>query len=143
MEKEKGTELMVTAVVVPAAVSAVTAQPVAVSQLMPTTVDELLAGEGVMVRQLTSECCRFLCCQPNIHWTIHPYWGQAVNFDDLPPANMWIQEEAPYFFRCCSCWAPGCRPTVLNTHATPCTSPHSGVWYPGFGGCTAPNNVYP
>lgn len=36
------------------------------AQQMPTTIDELLAGDGAMVKQLTNECCRFLCCQPNI-----------------------------------------------------------------------------
>ena len=108
---EKAAELVVLQGVVVPTTSVVTAQPTT-AQPMPTTVDDLLNGEGVMIRQLTSEFCRCLCCQPNIHWTVHPWWGQAVNFNDLPPATVWMQEDAGYFFRCCSCWAPGCRPTV-------------------------------
>ena len=33
---------------------------------MPTNIEELLAGDGVMVKQLTTECCRPSICQPNI-----------------------------------------------------------------------------
>ena len=33
---------------------------------MPTNIEELLAGDGVMVKQLTDECCRPSICQPNI-----------------------------------------------------------------------------
>eukprot|EP00959_Pyramimonas_sp_CCMP1952_P005915 123926-Pyramimonas_sp.AAC.1 len=40
---------------------------------IPVTMDRLLEGEGVMLKQLTSECCRCFCCQPNIHWTLTPY----------------------------------------------------------------------
>ena len=85
------------------------------AQTIPTTVDELLAGDGAMVKQLTNECCRCFVCQPNIHWTLHPYWGEAVNFDDIPGATMWIQEEAAYCDRVWSFWAPGCRPTTYCT----------------------------
>ena len=33
---------------------------------MPTNIKELLEGDGVMVKQLTTECCRPSICQPNI-----------------------------------------------------------------------------
>ena len=86
------------------------------AQTIPTTVDELLAGDGAMVKQLTNECCRCFVCQPNIHWTLHPYWGEAVNFDDIPGATMWIQEEAAYCDRVWSFWAPGCRNSFSHIH---------------------------
>ena len=28
---------------------------------------------GMMIYQKTSQCCRCLCCQPNIDWTVHDY----------------------------------------------------------------------
>ena len=33
---------------------------------MPTNIEELLEGDGAMVKQLTTECCRPFICQPNI-----------------------------------------------------------------------------
>ena len=57
------------------------------AQTIPTTVDELLAGDGAMVKQLTNECCRCFVCQPNIHWTLHPYWGEAGYFRILRGSN--------------------------------------------------------
>ena len=37
-----------------------------IARQMPTNIEELLAGDGVMVKQLTDECCRPSICQPNI-----------------------------------------------------------------------------
>ena len=30
-------------------------------------------GDGVVLRQQTSQCCRVLCCQPNIDWVCTPW----------------------------------------------------------------------
>ena len=72
------------------------------------------------------------CLRPSLtkilgtDWTLHPYWGEAVNFDDLPGATMWVQEDAAYLDRCCSCFAPGCRPTLYCTVEAP-PPPGSGA----------------
>ena len=72
------------------------------------------------------------CLRPSLtkilgtDWTLHPYWGEAVNFDDLPGATMWMQEDAAYLDRCCSCFAPGCRPTLYCTVEAP-PPPGSGA----------------
>jgi hypothetical protein len=90
----------------------VTAQPVSYADV---TMDGLLTGQGVMLRQHTSQFLRCLCCQPNINWTLHAYTGEAVNFNDLPPSSVWMQEDAAWCDRTWSCWAPGCRPTLFRT----------------------------
>lgn len=90
------------------------------AQPLPETIDEMLNSEGVMIKQLTSECCRCFCCQPNIHWTLHPYWGHNIDFNDPPDAKVWIQEDAAYCDRMWSCYSPGCRPTTYRTiHGVP------------------------
>ena len=44
----------------------------------------------------------------NCFYQPHLYHNsQAVNFDDMPPTMLWVQEDAAYFDRCCSCYAPG------------------------------------
>ena len=35
--------------------------------------DEIAAASGLTIKQATSECCKFFCCQPNIHFNIHPF----------------------------------------------------------------------
>ena len=42
------------------------AEQLSALQAVPLTIDELLAGDGAMVKQLTDLCCRCVCCQPNI-----------------------------------------------------------------------------
>mmetsp|Transcript_17413 Transcript_17413/g.37878 ORF Transcript_17413/g.37878 Transcript_17413/m.37878 type:complete len:291 (-) Transcript_17413:420-1292(-) len=82
------------------------------------TMDRLLEGEGVMLKQSTSECCRFCCCQPKIHWTLHPYsksQGMAVSFDEVRQADVWVQEDSGYWGRTCSWCAPGSRKTTYRT----------------------------
>lgn len=80
----------------------------------PTKVDDLLAGDGVMIKQLTNECCRCFICQPNIHWTMHPYVKGEQSFGNTAPTQVWIQEDAGYCGRTWSCWAPGCRATTYR-----------------------------
>lgn len=80
----------------------------------PVTMDRLLQSEGIMMKQLTNECCRCFFCQPNIHWTLHPYakdGGDMANQD----AGVWVQEDASYCGRCWSCCAPGARATTYRT----------------------------
>jgi len=95
---------------------AVMMQPPQQQPLMGQTMnaEQLIQSEGVMVRQLTSECCRPCCCQPNIHWTVHAYQHQIQDFDTVAPTGVWIQEEAPYCGRCCSFFAPGSRKTTYR-----------------------------
>ena len=50
--------------------------------------ERLMASDGVMIKQLNSECCRFFCLQPNIHFTMHPYNTAAgVSFDTVGPVR--------------------------------------------------------
>ena len=57
----------------------------------PPTMDRLLMGDSVMIKQLNSECCRFFCCQPNIHFTLHPYDHSAsASFDTVPPVRLFF-----------------------------------------------------
>jgi len=93
-------------------------------------------GDGVMVYQKTSQCCRCWCCQPNIDWTIHDYvenWGADMDI----PVKMYIKEEAGWCGRTWSNCYPAARATkytvyagdqpggqVLFTHEKPCTCSH-------------------
>lgn len=53
------------------AVNVVNAQPVVardpLSDLASGDIGGYL-GDGAIIRQQTSQCCRVLCCQPNIDW---------------------------------------------------------------------------
>jgi hypothetical protein len=89
------------------------------------TMEHHLEGPGIVLRQKTSECCRFFTCQPNIDWLIHPPHphGDASDFGDprfadTLAAKFWIQEDATYCNRVWSCWAPGCRETTYRTLPT-------------------------
>lgn len=95
-------------------------QPMGQPLLAPgeMSMDRLLQGEGVMLKQFTSECCLCLCCQPNIHWTLHPYKkadGMAVDFDEVNQSRVWIQEDAGWCGRTWSWCAPGFRATTYRT----------------------------
>lgn len=76
---------------------------------------QVTMGDGVMIYQNTSQCCRCLCCQPNIDWTIHDYvenWSADMQI----PVKMFMKEDAAWFGRCWShCW-PGARPTKYTVH---------------------------
>ena len=87
-------------------------------QAQEMTFDQMLEGEGVILKQLNSLCCRVLCCQPNLHWTIHPYHsGQTFGFEDVHYNGVWIQEDASWCGRTLSCAAPGSRATAFRTIA--------------------------
>lgn len=92
--------------------------PVVMGQVMMSGGGGTDLGQGVMVYQKTSQCCRCLCCQPNIDWMIHDWvdnWG-AESHPNLP-VKMFIKENAPWFGRCWShCW-PGWRQTTYTVHA--------------------------
>jgi len=77
---------------------------------------QVAMGDGIMVYQKTSQCCRCCCCQPNIDWTIHDY-VEGWSADMSLPTKMFIKEEAAWFGRCWShCW-PGWRATKYNVYA--------------------------
>uniref|UniRef100_A0A7S2F655 Phospholipid scramblase n=1 Tax=Alexandrium andersonii TaxID=327968 RepID=A0A7S2F655_9DINO len=82
-----------------------------IGQAVEEAPEQMTMGDGVMVFQKTSQCCRCCCLQPNIHWTLHDYvenWGVS---DQLPVmASMW--ESSPYVGRCCSYCYPGFRKTT-------------------------------
>jgi hypothetical protein len=82
--------------------------------------DSLMQGDGVMLKQLTNECCKFCCCQPNIHWTLHSYKaGVEYGFDQVQYEGVWVQEDATCCGRTCSYAAPGSRATTYRTLAGP------------------------
>mmetsp|Transcript_23935 Transcript_23935/g.65228 ORF Transcript_23935/g.65228 Transcript_23935/m.65228 type:complete len:278 (-) Transcript_23935:226-1059(-) len=77
---------------------------------------QMQMGEGVMVFQKTSQCCRCCCLQPNIDWLLHNYvenWGAE---DQLPVIGN-MKEDAPYVGRCCSYCYPGARKTTYEVRA--------------------------
>lgn len=67
-------------------------------------------GNGMLIQQKNSECCKFWLCQPNIHWNVSPYREEVDSSNDYP-AVATIIEDAPYCGRVWSCCAPGCRET--------------------------------
>lgn len=80
------------------------------------TYDAMLAGEGVMLKQLTNLCCGICCAQPNLHWTLHPYdSSKTYGFDDVFYNGVWVQEDSSFCGRTCSCAAPGSRATAFRT----------------------------
>ena len=108
-----------------------------VGQPVTNTLEQLL-GEGVILRQETTQCCRCLCCQPNIHWLVSPWTEEvailggataetlkgdrtktqgAISAVGEDPVILYEEEEAPSWGRCYSWVAPGSRPTVFKTHA--------------------------
>lgn len=79
--------------------------------------DEIAAASGLTIKQATSECCKFFCCQPNIHFNIHPFKdGNKLDPQENLPTIGFIQEDAGYCGRCWSCSNPGCRQTKYSVH---------------------------
>mmetsp|Transcript_26802 Transcript_26802/g.62115 ORF Transcript_26802/g.62115 Transcript_26802/m.62115 type:complete len:269 (+) Transcript_26802:93-899(+) len=112
-------------------------------------------GQGMIMKQHNSECCRCLCCQPNIDWDLHEY--QVGNYNDLMgrDGKIFMKEDAPYVGRCCSYCYPGARATrftategpsgrTLFTHEKSCSFPVSWLLMVTDGGpircpcCIAP-----
>jgi len=75
--------------------------------------EQMNMGDGMMVFQETSQCCRCCCLQPNIHWVLHNY-DDNWNPGDTPEVIGNITEKAPYIGRCCSYCYPGFRNTVYE-----------------------------
>lgn len=114
--------------------------------------------KGIVMTQKTSQCCRVLCCQPNIDWTVTPWteeietlgsdWsgsgvGSHVAYSS-PYAR--VEEDAPWAGRCYSCLAPGSRATTLRyydaekndhvmmSHSKGCTNGQNQFLCPGENG---------
>jgi hypothetical protein len=95
---------------------------------------------GLVIKQATSECCRTFCCQPNIHFNIHPYKEQLATNEELP-TMAFVQEDAPYCGRCWSCELPGFRSTTYTIYGGPGTEEGQGQGPPVMihsKGCTCP-----
>jgi len=88
----------------------------AIGHAMESAPGQESMGDGVMVYQKTSQCCRCCCCQPNIDWTVHDYKDSWGSEDELP-VKMTITEDAPYWGRCWSCCCPAARSTVYTARA--------------------------
>ena len=80
--------------------------------------NDLLGGQGLVVKQHNSECCRCFCCQPNIDWDVHALNSENEergNYDG--PATMNVRENAGKCGRTFSWFAPGCRATKYTVRA--------------------------
>lgn len=108
-------------------------------------------GDGVVLRQKTSQCCAILCCQPNIDWIVTPWTpeidtlgvqggvGAAATVAGQVPLAF-VKEEATWCGRCYSCMAPGSRATTLTYHAGGDTS--GQVLFSHTKGCTNGQNQW-
>ena len=67
-------------------------------------------------QQKTSEFCRCCCCQPNIHWRVHPY-NENWQVGQEGPTLMSISEDASKCGRTCSFCMPGYRATKYTVRA--------------------------
>ncbi|CAE7351270.1 Plscr3 [Symbiodinium sp. CCMP2592] len=71
--------------------------------------------DGMMIYQKTSQCCRCLCCQPNIDWTVHDYvedWSADMSL----AVKMTITEDSSWFGRCMSHCYPAWRAIKYSVH---------------------------
>jgi len=116
------------------------------NQMGESAPEQQTMGNGVMVYQNTSPCCRCCCCQPNIDWTIHDFvdsWSFEMNL----PTKMFMREESAWIGRCMSNPWPAWRATkytvyaggspegpVLFTHEKPYTCSNCPVMMYGDGG---------
>lgn len=104
---------------------------------------------GVLVKQHTSQCCRFACCQPDIDWNIHTYVSEYKDGDQVPQIAF-IKEHATCPGRTCSFCYPAARQTrytvhqgtseagpIMFTHEKPLTCSHC-PWYPPHPDCRCP-----
>jgi hypothetical protein len=78
---------------------------------------EMLGGPGLIMRQKNSECCRCLCCQPNMEW-IFTDFKEEFSQDDVAKfqTKMTAFETATCCGRCWSFKAPGFRGTKYNVY---------------------------
>ena len=108
-------------------------------------------GDGVVLRQQTSQCCRVLCCQPNIDWVCTPWTPEIDTLGKFGGAGAgstvegsaplaYVSEDAPWGGRCYSCLAPGSRPTTLTYHAGPDAS--GQILFKHRKGCTNGQNQW-
>ena len=108
-------------------------------------------GDGVVLRQKTSQCCRVLCCQPNIDWVCTPWTPEIDTLGKFGGAGAgstvkgsaplaYVSEDAPWGGRCYSCLAPGSRPTTLTYHAGPDAS--GQILFKHRKGCTNGQNQW-
>eukprot|EP00282_Hemiselmis_andersenii_P001167 CAMPEP_0114147856 /NCGR_PEP_ID=MMETSP0043_2-20121206/21327_1 /TAXON_ID=464988 /ORGANISM="Hemiselmis andersenii, Strain CCMP644" /LENGTH=285 /DNA_ID=CAMNT_0001242417 /DNA_START=64 /DNA_END=921 /DNA_ORIENTATION=- len=81
------------------------------------TLDAIVAGEGMILRQKTSECCRCCCCQPPIHWIVTPYDPNWAHDKPYPTIASVSEVGSTWCGRCCSFNAPGFRKTKYEVRA--------------------------
>lgn len=70
---------------------------------------------GYIMKQKNSECCRFLCCQPNMEFTTHDYREELKPNEQLE-TRYTVLETASYCGRTCSFCAPGSRSTTYRMY---------------------------
>jgi len=101
-------------------------------EFLPTQKDaagglDAYLGDGVVMTQVTSQCCRILWWQPNIDWLITEWTeeiytlGQTWDGGALEKAKtagtlFYVAEDATQCGRCYSCAAPGSRATAFSYH---------------------------
>mmetsp|Transcript_19593 Transcript_19593/g.39170 ORF Transcript_19593/g.39170 Transcript_19593/m.39170 type:complete len:317 (-) Transcript_19593:43-993(-) len=94
------------------------------SLLAPSTItmDRWDDIDVMVISQATSQCCRCLCFQPSINFTMTEGKGNVTTSDharlgELGEVGGWIAEEATFAGRCCSSCCPGARATRHTVHA--------------------------
>lgn len=105
-----------------------------------------LKGEGLMIKQDTSQCCRCLCCQPPLHFAIGDFvedWTSDVQV----PTTMYVREDSSWLGRTMSCFFPAARAVTYNVHAgtepnDPIIMRHTkGTTFPHCGRCFFPTDT--
>jgi len=82
-----------------------------------STMESILAGEGLILRQKTSECCRCCCNQPPIHWYATPFDPNWAVDKPYPKIASISEVGSTWLGRCCSFFAPGSRATKYEVRA--------------------------
>ena len=77
---------------------------------------ELMASEGMTIKQNFKDCARICLCQPNWQWTVHGYSPGYTEGQEFPTV-MFLQEDSPQCpNRSFSWYAPGCRETKYHVY---------------------------
>lgn len=70
--------------------------------------NEVVASPGFVMKQKNSECCKCLCCQPNMQWSLHDYKEQ-FRVEEEWPIRYTMLEESSQCGRACSFCMPAHR----------------------------------